>query len=882
MGEAFGKYELIEKVATGGMAEVFLAKQTGELGGFSKKVAIKRMFSYMADSPDATNMFLDEGRIAASFNHPNIVQIYELGREGENLYLAMEYVHGRDLKRVIERGREVDSPLPLSMAVHIVSQVASGLHYAHEKLDERGQPMNVIHRDISPQNVLVSDQGHVKVCDFGIAKAEDRLQHTKQGQFKGKLAYMSPEQFETSNLDRRTDIYSLGVLLYEATTGHRVYDADTDLEIVRLMSIGDIRPPSELVAGYPEELEAIVLKCINKDPAKRFATAEELHIAVEEWLDKSSSRPSAMHIGRYMKALFPELSGKEAAEDSFEHEDKTMIIEAPSSTTAEMLNVDEYVRSSIQEEKVVVDLSDWDDDESDQTVMIVGANDQTAEMDAFQRDRLKEASEPGVPNLDLPVFAPSPVAPSPVAPSPVAPSPVAPSPVAPMPLAVPRLSAAPQRVQPVPVAAPAPGPALAEPAPPNVMGSVPPGTLAPPPNIRGSVPPNTSAQPPRPARQAAPARETVEDADVSLDGFVVSRRKSSFLIPVGFVLIIAAAALVFYIKLNQESDIEKQAVATNIDPKLLDDDSVPPPPTVTVAFASDPPGASFIVNGLPALNEGSGLTLREGRPNQVVALLDGFVPASLTVEGKAATNPYTMKLDQPVPTGSGARTASLAVVSEPRDATVWLDGREVGRTPMTLNDLSADVEHYVYLTKDDFFGYAGFIGLVPGAENEVQVEFARKDSARRNYVEVIYAAIPRMTAVNLDGEPSGATPMRKNHERGSLVEVELDEADHAPQSYVLEMAEVGTLEVRPFLKEMKREKGFVSITVEPAGGTLYVGANGFGTEPVNKLELKEGKYPVVVEHLGERLRGSIEVLPKTHVSYVLAIENGAITARRSN
>ncbi len=839
MGEEFGKYELIEKVATGGMAEVFLAKQTGD-GGFSKKVAIKRMFPHMADSPEATNMFLDEGRIAASFNHPNIVQIFDLGRQGDSLYLAMEYVHGRDLKRILERGSEADSTLPLSMAVHIVSQVAAGLHYAHEKHDERGKPMNVIHRDVSPQNVLVSDQGHIKVCDFGIAKAEERLQHTKQGQFKGKIAYMSPEQFETSVLDRRTDIYSLGVLLYETTTGQRVYDADTDLEILRLMSIGEIRLPSEVVSGYPERLEAIILKCISKDPADRFATAEDLHVAMEAWLGETSSRPSATQIGRYIKALFPELSGAEPPQDSFEHEDKTLIIEAPSSKTAEMLNVAEFARSSAEDPKVVVseELGDWDEGEEDQTVMMEGANDQTAEMDAFQRDRLKAASEPVIPNLELPVFPPTAGVPepAPVAPKP-APSPVEPVtqvPPAPAPLAVPRIGAAAAFV------APTPQPVV-DSAPPvqasNVVGSVPPGTLAPPPNITRSAPPRTQA--PRPAPTAKPAASSprepaVADADVSLDGFVVSRRKSSFLIPIAFLLLLAIAAGIFYVQVNQESDLEKAAIATNIDPALLEDDAVPPPPTVTVAFNSDPAGAAFIVNGLPALSDAGGLVLREGRPNQVVALLDGFAPAFLTVDGKAASNPHTIKLDQPVPAGSAARTASLAVVSEPRDATVWLDGREVGRTPMTLNDLSADVEHYVYLTKDDFFGYAGFIGLVPGAENEVQVEFARKDSARRNYVEVIYAAIPRMTGVTLDGESVGATPMRKNHERGLLVEVDLDEADRAPQSYILEMAEVGTIEVRPFLKEMKREKGSVSITLEPAGGTLYVGANGFGTEPVSK------------------------------------------------
>lgn len=353
------------------------------------------------------------------------------------------------------------------------------------------------------------------------------------------------------------------------------------------------------------------------------------------------------------------------------------------------------------------------------------------------------------------------------------------------------------------------------------------------------------------------------------------------LIPVGFLLLLAASGAVFYVATHTESDLKKEAIATNIDEKLLEDEAVPAPETVDVAFESDPAGASFLVNGLPANTAGSKLVLRKGVPNQVTALMEGFAPASLTVDGAPASNPFVIKLDSPVPTGKKARKASLAVMSEPRDATVWLDGKEVGRTPMTLTDLSADVEHYVYMQKDGFFGYAGFVGLVPNSDNEVQVELGRRESARRNYVEVVYGAIPRMSTVTLNGEPSGMTPMRKNHERRTMVEVEFDEADHAPQSYVLEMEEVGTFEVRPFLKEALREKGSVGLTLEPAGGTLYVGPNAYGTEPVKKLELKEGKHPVVVEHLGERLKGVIEVLPKEHVDYTLVISDGKVVARRN-
>lgn len=869
MGEIFGKYELIRKIATGGMAEVFLAEQRTDLGGFVKRVAIKRMFPHLADSEDATNMFLDEARIAATFNHPNIVQIYELGREGENFYLAMEFVDGRDLRRILDRARELDNPLPLNLAVYIVGKVAEGLHYAHTATDDAGKLMHVVHRDVSPQNVLVSRTGHVKVCDFGIARAEDRLQHTKQGQFKGKICYMSPEQFETSEVDHRSDIYSMGVLLYEATTGRRVYDADTDVEVMRMMAIGDIKTPSELVPGYPQDLEAIVLTCLQKNPADRFPTAESLYLALDSWLDSTASRPGTLHLARFMRTLFPDMN----SDEPIVHDDTTLVTEPAAPYADDFSNISEEE----EEATVIIDQSQrWK--EEDQSVIIT-ENYQTAEMNAFQREALKQASSPLERSVELPAFSaipksrpqPEPVEPQVLQPQAPKPAPVAPAPKpAPAPpppqsvtittpskpllnLAVPRVGAVAQ-----PPTAPSVNPSRA-PQPAHAAG--PPVNIVPPLAAKRAQPPEAQHEPP--------------ESDASFEGYLPKRKLSTVLVPPAFILLIVVCAVAFYVQTHRESDLEKAAMATNIDEKLLEDVTIPPPPTVEVAFQSDPEKASFLVNGLPAQTNGGKLVLRKGKRNQVTAMLEGYEFAAMEVAGQAG-GPFTIKLENQRATGATSKYASLAIVSEPMDASVWLDGKEVGRTPLTLNDLSADSEHYVYMTKDDHFPYAGFIGLVPGSENEVHVELARRDSARRHYVEAIYSAIPRMTIVTIDGERIGATPMRKNFERGQLVEVELDEPDHAPQNYIIDMSEVGTFELRPYLREMKREKGTIGVRFEPAGAALYVGASGYGTGPIKRLELKEGSYPVVAEVNGARLRGTLKVEPNKHVDYVLRAQNGAL------
>ena len=310
MSEKFGPYELVRKVAQGGMAEVFLATQRGDLGGFAKRVAIKRIFPHLAEEPELITMFFDEARIAASLSHPNIVQIFDLGQIEDYFYIAMEFVHGRDLRSVCERGLQVDDFLSPEIAARVVADAATGLHHAHTRRDMSGRPMNVVHRDVSPQNVLVSMGGHVKVCDFGIAKAEARLTSTRVGQFKGKFAYMSPEQAigDGDGLDARSDLFSLGIVLYEITACTRLFRGKTDYETIKLVAESEITPPSAFRPGYPKDLEPIVMKALARDPGERYQTGEEFALALEQWLVEQRALVSAGHLSRYMNGLFPELS----------------------------------------------------------------------------------------------------------------------------------------------------------------------------------------------------------------------------------------------------------------------------------------------------------------------------------------------------------------------------------------------------------------------------------------------------------------------------------------------------------------------------------------------------------------------------------------------
>ncbi|MGZ6079350.1 MAG: serine/threonine protein kinase [Myxococcaceae bacterium] len=302
-GLRFGKYVLLDRLAVGGMAEIFLARQEG-LEGFEKTVVIKRIRPHLSKQKSFVAMFLDEARLAAQLNHPNIVQIHELGQVDDSYFIAMEYVFGRDMARIIPKAEKMGIAFPVVYALKIASSVCEGLHYAHQRADSWGNPLHIVHRDVTPENVFVSFDGTVKILDFGIAKARGQTGQTTVGEIKGKLSYMSPEQALGQPLDCRSDVFSLGVVLYEWLTGFRLFTGDSEVAVLRSVSEGKIYGPSYFKPDIPPAVEAVVMRALEKDREKRYPSAWEMQRDLDHLLGESDFRPSSMHLANFLKQLF--------------------------------------------------------------------------------------------------------------------------------------------------------------------------------------------------------------------------------------------------------------------------------------------------------------------------------------------------------------------------------------------------------------------------------------------------------------------------------------------------------------------------------------------------------------------------------------------------
>jgi len=279
----FGKYFLLERISVGGMAEVFKAKSFGE-EGFEKILAIKRILPSMAEDEEFIEMFIDEAKISGQLSHPNIGQIFELGKIESSYFIAMEYVWGKDVLQIQNRFRRYRQTMPIPMAVFIATRVCEGLDYAHRKKDEAQAPLHIIHRDVSPQNVLVSYTGEVKIIDFGIAKARSRSSKTQAGVLKGKFGYMSPEQVRALPLDQRSDIFSIGTILFEMCTGERLFTGESDFSTLEKVRNAIVPPPSRVNPQITPELEAIILRALKKDPDERYSWATELQEELTAYL----------------------------------------------------------------------------------------------------------------------------------------------------------------------------------------------------------------------------------------------------------------------------------------------------------------------------------------------------------------------------------------------------------------------------------------------------------------------------------------------------------------------------------------------------------------------------------------------------------------------
>jgi len=276
-----GRYAIHGEIAAGGMATVHLGRLHGPVG-FNKTVAIKRLHDQFAKDEEFVDMFIDEARLAARIHHPNVVQTLDVVQADDHLLLVMEYVHGVQLSTLTRLAKKAGKRMPPPIVSAVVAGMLRGLHAAHEAMDEHGSPLNIVHRDISPHNVLVGVDGVPRVIDFGVAKAAGRLQQTATGQLKGKVPYMAPEQVKGQAVTRRTDLFAAGVVLWETLLGHRLFVADNDAAIISFILSRPIEPPSRVDGDVPASYDAVVMRALERDPAKRFATALEFAEAVEK------------------------------------------------------------------------------------------------------------------------------------------------------------------------------------------------------------------------------------------------------------------------------------------------------------------------------------------------------------------------------------------------------------------------------------------------------------------------------------------------------------------------------------------------------------------------------------------------------------------------
>ena len=324
-GMLHARYHVVSKIAHGGMAEIFLALQKGERG-FEKPIVLKRILPALARDPAFVRMLVDEAHIASTLNHSNLVQVLDLGRSGDQYFLALEFVDGWSLEQIRRRAQKAKLKLPLPLALSIVGALCRGLAYVHTR-ERNGRPLGIVHRDVTPQNVLLSQHGEVKLADFGIAKAVDRSEKSAAGIIKGKFAYMSPEQTRAAPLDARSDLFSVGTLLYLLVTGKKPFEGANDLDVI--MQVRRARPdkPSALVKDLNPDVERLINRALRADPAKRWQSAEQMADRIDAILVKLGQPSGPAPLKRWLETLGERDGAKPPAEAAAVATDPSVAVE---------------------------------------------------------------------------------------------------------------------------------------------------------------------------------------------------------------------------------------------------------------------------------------------------------------------------------------------------------------------------------------------------------------------------------------------------------------------------------------------------------------------------------------------------------------------------
>lgn len=330
----YGPYLLLERVSVGGMAEVYKAKEYG-VDGFERTVAVKRILPHVAEDDEFIAMFKDEAKIAVQLAHGNIAQIYNLGNENESFYIALEYIAGRDLRAIFQKGQQAGKPMPVPQVCYVIMKICEGLDYAHNKKDKYQRPLSIIHRDVSPPNILVSYEGEVKLIDFGVAKAAGRASRTQAGILKGKFGYMSPEQVRGMPLDRRSDVFSVGVVLFETLTGTRLFQAETDFATLEKVRAVEVPRPTSLNPEIPKPLENIMYKALAREPETRYQSSIELHDELQAFMFAQGMFYSRKDLAGWMRVQYAREIELEKEKDKAQASLRPEMFEVPTGEQAE-------------------------------------------------------------------------------------------------------------------------------------------------------------------------------------------------------------------------------------------------------------------------------------------------------------------------------------------------------------------------------------------------------------------------------------------------------------------------------------------------------------------------------------------------------------------
>ena len=391
--DQIGRYEVIQHLASGGMADLFLCRQTGPMG-FEKVAAVKKIRGRHSDDSEFLTMFMDEARIAALLNHPNIAQIYELGNEEGSPFLAMEFVNGRSLSAIFKKSLARGLVMPEHIVAGIMRGIVRGLVYAHERKAPNGQPLNLVHRDVTPQNVLVSHDGQVKLVDFGIAKAANQVARTRHGVIKGKYSYMSPEQVRSKPLDGRSDVFAVGILMYEALTAHRPFKRATTVETLKAV-IQDLPPdPRRYNAAISKPMIDIIARALFKKKSRRFADANTMLLALEKVLHDHDEPVTAGVISRWVNQLFE--ADQDRAERTIVLQDigELLLPDAESMSIALEVESEAVEEQGIPEHTVISMLSEVQaDDQSGLSGSL------SVEVETFPQDSSVLDNSPTIPHM---------------------------------------------------------------------------------------------------------------------------------------------------------------------------------------------------------------------------------------------------------------------------------------------------------------------------------------------------------------------------------------------------------------------------------------------------------------------------------------------------